>query len=49
VAAVDEGEQVIDVYVLPRRDRSDDRPFFDDGLVTAVMAPVEVVADQARS
>ncbi len=45
--AVDEYGQVIDVYVLPRRDSGAARQFFHRALATAVVAPVEVVTDQA--
>ena len=45
--AVDEYGQVIDVYVSPRRDSGAARRFFHRALVTAVVAPVEVVTDQA--
>jgi hypothetical protein len=49
VAAVDEYDQVVDVYVLLRRDRTAVRLFFDGCLVIAVVAPVEVVTDQGGS
>jgi transposase-like protein len=45
--AVDEYGQVIDVYVSPRRDSGAARWFFHRALASAVMAPVEVVTDQA--
>ena len=45
--AVDEYGQVIDVYVSPRRDSGAARRFFHRALATAVVAPVEVVTDQA--
>jgi transposase-like protein len=45
--AVDEDGQVIDVYVSPRRDSGAARRFFDRAVATAVVAPVEVVTDQA--
>jgi transposase, IS6 family len=45
--AVDEDGQVIDVYVSPRRDSGAAWRFFDTALVTAVVAPIEVVTDQA--
>ena len=45
--AVDEYGQVIDVCVSPRRDSGAARRFFDRALATAVVAPVEVVTDQA--
>jgi transposase-like protein len=45
--AVDEYGQVIDVYVSPERDSGAARRFFDCALATAVVAPIEVVTDQA--
>ena len=45
--AVDEVGQVIDVYVSSRRDSGAARRFFHRALATAVVAPVEVVTDQA--
>jgi transposase-like protein len=45
--AVDEYGQVIDVYVSPRRDSGAAQRFFHRALATAVVAPVEVVTDQA--
>src|SRR5437868_12916115 len=45
--AVDEYSQVIDVYVSPRRDSGAARRFFHRAVATAVVAPVEVVTDQA--
>jgi len=45
--AVDEYGQVIDVYVSARRDATAARAFFDRALAAAVLAPVEVVTDQA--
>jgi hypothetical protein len=45
--AMDEDGQVIDVYVSPRRDSGAARRFFHRALATAVVAPVEVVTDQA--
>jgi transposase-like protein len=44
---VDEYGQVIDVYVSPRRDSGAARRFFHRALATGVVAPVEVVTDQA--
>jgi transposase-like protein len=44
---VDEDGQVIDVYVSSRRDNGAARRFFHRALATAVVAPVEVVTDQA--
>lgn len=44
---MDEYSQVIDVYVSPRRDSGAARRFFDTALATAVVAPIEVVTDQA--
>jgi hypothetical protein len=43
----DRDGQVIDVYVSPRRDSGAARRFFDCALATAIVAPVEVVTDQA--
>jgi transposase-like protein len=45
--AVDEYGQVIDVYLSPRRDSGAARRFFHHALTTALVAPVEVVTDQA--
>jgi transposase-like protein len=45
--AVDEYGQVIDVYLSPRRDGGAARRFFHHALATALVAPVEVVTDQA--
>jgi transposase, IS6 family len=45
--AVDEYGQVIDVYVSPRRDSGAARRFFHRALASAVVAPAEVVTDQA--
>ena len=45
--AVDEYGQVIDVYLSPRRDSGAARRFFHHALATALVAPVEVVTDQA--
>ena len=39
--------QVIDVYVSPRRNSGAARRFFHRALASAVVAPVEVVTDQA--
>ena len=47
--AVDEYGQVIDVYVSPRRDSGAARRFFHRALATAIVAPVEVVTDQAAA
>jgi transposase InsO family protein len=47
--AVDENGQVIAVYVCSRRDKEAARRFFDRALATAVVAPVEVVTDQAAA
>jgi transposase-like protein len=44
---VDEYGQVIDVYVFPRRDNGAAQRFFNRALSTAIVAPVEVVTDQA--
>ena len=44
---MDEYGQVIDVYVSPRRDGGAARRFFHRALSIAVVAPVEVVTDQA--
>jgi len=46
---VDEYGQVIDVYVAARRDATAPRAFLDRALATAVLAPVEVVTDQAAA
>jgi transposase-like protein len=47
--AVDEYGQVIDVYVSARRDSAAARRFFDRALASAVVAPDEVVTDQAAA
>ena len=44
---MDEYGQVIDVYVSPQRDSGAARWFFHRALSIAVVAPVEVVTDQA--
>jgi transposase, IS6 family len=46
---VDADGQVIDMYVSPRRDSSAARRFFDTALATTVVAPIEVITDQATA
>jgi transposase-like protein len=47
--AVDEYGQVVDVYVSERRNAAAARRFFDRALATTVIAPGEVVTDQAAA
>jgi len=47
--AVDEYGQVVDAYVSERRNAAAARRFFDRALATAVIAPGEVVTDQAAA
>jgi transposase, IS6 family len=45
--AIDQFEQVIDVYVSPRRDGGAARRFFTRALATTKVVPVEVITDKA--
>jgi transposase-like protein len=47
--AIDQFDQVIDVFVSSRRDGKAARLFFQRAIRTTNAAPVEVVTDQART
>jgi transposase-like protein len=47
--AVDEGGQVIDVFVSPRRDSNAARRFFQHALASTRVRPMEVVTDRAAT
>jgi transposase-like protein len=47
--AIDQFDQVIDVFVSPRRDITAARRFFERAIATTKVAPVEVVTDRAAT
>ena len=47
--AIDQFDQVIDVFVSPRRDAAAARRFFERALGAAKITPVEVITDQAAT
>jgi IS6 family transposase len=47
--AVDQFEQVIDIFVSPRRDAAAARRFFQRAITTTHVMPTEVVTDKAAT